>query len=556
MKQVKNKLNLVGYGALFVLLLLFLLMLYLTNSSPTSAAELSSTATSNLATHVDITLSLALADRVVVDVTPTSTGTFAPQTTQLVVSTNNLSGYSLYLHTATGNNDLISADTSNTAVISALPGASSATDMPANTWGYNLSTTDSSDSSYSAVPATPELVKSTAVNSNQDTYNLTFGVKIDNNLPAGLYHNSIIISAIANPVAATSLSELTYMQDMTSVICSNTMNYENVNNYIEKSLIDLRDGKSYYVAKLADGNCWMTQNLALDLSTSKTLTNADTDLNSVASWTPAASTGHSGQKSDTFAGSWNPGNYVITNPQRPNVRPHCAIPAASSPSECAQITNVANWYPNWISQTDTQDDYIGLFATNVATTAYDPHYLLGNYYTWETATAGGTTRTTTENINSLSVEFTDAVDSICPKGWRLPTSGRNTAADAGWPYDRTDSFYRLLRAYGYPETGSSSDSNSLNTTAWVRNSPGTAYTTIVGPGKTRLDGAPMYFARSGLFIGEDSQVYVPGYAGHYLSSTLRSDQRYYRFLFDENPVYPASEGNLSEDGYSMRCLAR
>ena len=41
-------------------------------------------------------------------------------------------------------------------------------------------------------------------------------------------------------------------------------------------LQDSRDGKMYWVGKLPDNNCWMTQNLDLDLSTSKTLTPADT----------------------------------------------------------------------------------------------------------------------------------------------------------------------------------------------------------------------------------------------------------------------------------------
>ena len=47
-------------------------------------------------------------------------------------------------------------------------------------------------------------------------------------------------------------------------------------------------GKYYWVAKLADGKCWMTQNLDLDLSTSKALTSADSDVAS--SWTPGYST--------------------------------------------------------------------------------------------------------------------------------------------------------------------------------------------------------------------------------------------------------------------------
>ena len=50
------------------------------------------------------------------------------------------------------------------------------------------------------------------------------------------------------------------MQEMTSSIC------ENSPQLATKQLRDIRDGKYYWVTKLADGNCWMTQNLDLDLN--------------------------------------------------------------------------------------------------------------------------------------------------------------------------------------------------------------------------------------------------------------------------------------------------
>ena len=45
------------------------------------------------------------------------------------------------------------------------------------------------------------------------------------------------------------------------------------------ALKDARDGKKYVVRRLADGNCWMAQNLNLDLYTGMTLTSDDTDIN-------------------------------------------------------------------------------------------------------------------------------------------------------------------------------------------------------------------------------------------------------------------------------------
>jgi len=50
------------------------------------------------------------------------------------------------------------------------------------------------------------------------------------------------------------------------------------------ALTDVRDGKRYAVRRLADGNCWMVQNLDLDLYVGMTFTSDDTDLNSKDTW--------------------------------------------------------------------------------------------------------------------------------------------------------------------------------------------------------------------------------------------------------------------------------
>ena len=53
------------------------------------------------------------------------------------------------------------------------------------------------------------------------------------------------------------------MQDLSSSICS-LVNLEGEES--EATLIDIRDGKTYKVAKLADEKCWMLDNLALDIT--------------------------------------------------------------------------------------------------------------------------------------------------------------------------------------------------------------------------------------------------------------------------------------------------
>ena len=56
------------------------------------------------------------------------------------------------------------------------------------------------------------------------------------------------------------------------------------------ALKDTRDGKRYVVRRLADGNCWMAQNLNLDLYTGMTLTSEDTNLTSKDTWVLTSST--------------------------------------------------------------------------------------------------------------------------------------------------------------------------------------------------------------------------------------------------------------------------
>lgn len=64
---------------------------------------------------------------------------------------------------------------------------------------------------------------------------------------------------------------------MTASICQDSQEHDT------KQLVDNRDGKTYWVAKLKDGNCWMTQNLDLDL---RNITLNSTNTSTTSSWTP------------------------------------------------------------------------------------------------------------------------------------------------------------------------------------------------------------------------------------------------------------------------------
>ncbi len=199
------------------------------------------------------------------------------------------------------------------------------------------------------------------------------------------------------------LDDIDFMQEITPTICSNTPIADEAGNnqYYLKDSRDKDDAgnyKEYWVAHLKDGNCWMTQNLDLDLyvnGAGRTLTPGDSDVSE--SWT--STTGASAL--------WRGGsNYDIIKYYDPGER------------YCSENT------------TD---------ACNLTTSKNNRHDSQGNYYSWTAATVG----TGVDKNNSGDI----APSSICPKGWKLPLSGSTNNTVSG-------SFKYLVDAYSIGSTGS------------------------------------------------------------------------------------------------------
>ena len=295
------------------------------------------------------------------------------------------------------------------------------------------------------------------------------------------------------------LNTITYMQDMTPELCASAPLNDTAR------LIDKRDGKYYWVAKLADGNCWMTQNLELDLSTDIPLTSELSDVTS--SWTPTNSTYTSAQYGtidNTLVQSWNLGKYVW---KTPNSTSYCEPDTNLSESSCASYwQNVSNW----TSMTQYRTDGVTYDAN---TQTYDSHYLAGNYYSYVAATAGTGTLATSD--------FAKATDSICPKGFELPTSGDSFNSTPG-------SFYNLLNQYGLTSSPTSGDNNIVKT--------------------------PLFFVRSGYFTSLGLYLYRAGDNGNYWSSVADSSSYAYLLAFTSSYVLPPYSDNRY-DGHSVRCVA-
>ena len=445
-------------------------------------------------------LSLGLDSAVTMSVQPTSTGEFTSGSAELTVSTNNETGYSLYLSTANGKATLDSINPATTTAVQPVSGTVAADGFGANTWGYNLGKDAATDSTtYQAVPTTATAPQATTAGPTlgdgalaADTYNLNFGALINSDLPSGTYTNTVTVSVVANPAYVPNLTQISNMQDMTTEICNaSTVGQTN-------RLTDTRDGKLYWVAKLADNQCWMTQNLDLDLSTDTALTPDDSDVS--ANWTPAMSTqttlssGEFTSGTDGYNGvrSYDPGLYVND--------PSKGWTACNAYYEDTSACTDGNWTKITDSMSPMTTERTD--GTVVDGNTYDAHYLVGNYYQFNTATAGTGASVTTGGDNALS--------SICPKGWKLPTSGNS---DLG-------SFAHL--------------------------------TSGISTGST-LSKAPYYFIPAG-YAGSGS-LNTAGSDGYYWSSTAASSGYAYYLYFGLNSVYP-SVSYGQDSGFPVRCLAR
>lgn len=351
------------------------------------------------------TLSVSLSSAVELDIVPTSTGTTSSATASLGITTTESDSYSIYL-SAEGSGALVSADPDNTATIANTSTAATLAGLEANTWGYALSEdTPTSSTLYQTLPTNTDAsiltVDTASTDGASDTYNLSFGTKVDGNLPADTYTTEVTVSVVAAPRAPT-LSDITYMQDMTPEICATSQENET------KRLIDSRDGKYYWVAKLADGNCWMTQNLALELN-GITLTPEDSDVSS--EWSPRDvmldTMTQETLNSSTVRG-WYFGEYVNFRPTEYKAHMHCnnSTPIYS-PEECpSYYLDVSNWTA--IDAIDEDGQVI--YETN---NTYDAHYLTGAYYTWMAITAG---------TGIAGATTVSASESICPRNWQLSGS--------------------------------------------------------------------------------------------------------------------------------------
>ncbi len=217
-------------------------------------------------------LSVALSSQVDLNLTPEPAGSVQTGEISLRVSSGFKDGYTVYL----GSSETSLTRTDKKAEIKATSSPATADRLPMNTWGYSFGRADANPNpTFSGLAGGETKLVETEVASSDD-YTFDLATRVDTSLPAGTYSQDLTVSVVVNPLKPTTLTDITYMQDMTSEVCQNTplmTSNPNVlstsdpafNDYsqpVSKALIDNRDKKSYSVARLADGKCWMSGNLA------------------------------------------------------------------------------------------------------------------------------------------------------------------------------------------------------------------------------------------------------------------------------------------------------
>ena len=175
------------------------------------------------------------------------------------VTTNAPLGYKLMLSSSSSSLNPASS-ASGSAKFNAVSGTiSSPSTLTPDSWGYSLTEQSlpipSSSSTWIGSSTTPtEIHKYDYANiPNGDNIDIYYGINATTNLPSDTYSTTITYTAIAEGT-----TDIPTMQDFTYTDCNNLATGSST------TLMDIRNGANYRVTKLADGNCWMTQNLRLD----------------------------------------------------------------------------------------------------------------------------------------------------------------------------------------------------------------------------------------------------------------------------------------------------
>ena len=277
------------------------------------------------------------------------------------------------------------------------------------------------------------------------------------------------------------------------------------------ALTDQRDGETYAIAKLADGNCWMIENLRLES------TNSDNSTGALAQGYGTSAT------YGNFSGLADAENEYFTNTNppvanslySPSTDGNKIVIGTTDDYPYARMPRYNNLNTPENASNRPQNPTSNTFSNNNTTVGM---YSYGNYYTWHAAIADTTYYSGGDH----------GTTSLCPTGWRLPIGAQSTA---------NMSFGKLSVELGGPAGGATADFSSTPT--------GTEMSKI-------FRSYPNNFLYSGNFY--TSSAHDRGSDGYYWSSTARNNLDSYVLYLYSKLVYPGSDDYYTYDGFSIRCV--
>ena len=283
------------------------------------------------------------------------------------------------------------------------------------------------------------------------------------------------------------------------------------------ALTDQRDNETYAIAKLADGNCWMIENLRLENTAEH---NSDGSL----------AQGYNA----SFAG--------LADPEAPWANHSIIANTIYSIDGSTDKTISGNYqgyrFPRYnnintpTTVTDRPNNPTSNADTNSASNA--GMYSYGNYYTWTAAIAD----TTDYYVNNQSIIGT----SICPYGWQLPRGGDKIRIESN---DDND-FWNLI--VDGLNGGTSPANYDSSTRPYYTGTPEGSNVS------NALRAYPNNFIYSGIIV--DGSLGIRGSFGYYFSSTVNSNYYAYILYLYSSDVYPGTFNNSNKSyGASIRCLA-
>ena len=288
------------------------------------------------------------------------------------------------------------------------------------------------------------------------------------------------------------------------------------------ALTDQRDNDTYAVAKLADGKCWMIENLRLDY------TNSDNSTGSL-------SQGYGGQ----FVGLAQPETANFLNSTTANSLYKSDGSGDVAGVNGATLTDIgitdspANRFPRYHNSNTNTDNTINPNTTIANMTSANQNvYSYGNHYSWPAAKAN-TSYLTFANSNATST-------SLCPSGWRLPQGGDKANQSA-------NDFWSLI------VTGINNGTNPANYDS--SNYPLFSGSDEANPVVAKLRTFPNNFVYSGrVYNNNISYAYGLGSGGYYWSATAINYSDAFGLFFATTVVWPGTDYQNKYHGWSIRCV--